>query len=163
IHYTIGISPLQQYLIEVPRGRLQALGIAWDTRPQSKGGQRWYSLNPNRKILAGDPLHWTGIDQTWNYQCAWCHSTNLQKNYNSATDAFKTTWSEISIGCEACHGPASNHIAWATASPGWTGGDNAAKGFNITFDERKNIGWPMDGSGQAHRSSPRKTSKEIEA
>ena len=80
IAYTFGVAPLQQYLIALPNGRLQALGIAWDARPAAEGGQRWYSLYPDRKISAGDPLHWTGIDQNWNYQCAWCHSTNLQKN-----------------------------------------------------------------------------------
>jgi len=33
IKYTFGVVPLQQYLIEFPDGRLQALGIAWDSRP----------------------------------------------------------------------------------------------------------------------------------
>jgi len=83
IRYTFGLTPLQQYLIEMPGGRLQALGIAWDSRPKSAGGQRWYHLYPGRNLKPGDPLHWTGIDQNWNYQCAWCHSTNLQKNYDS--------------------------------------------------------------------------------
>ena len=35
VKYTFGVAPLQQYLIELPGGRLQALGIAWDTRPRS--------------------------------------------------------------------------------------------------------------------------------
>ena len=41
---TFGWSPLQQYLIPMPGGRRQALGIAWDTRPASAGGQRWFHL-----------------------------------------------------------------------------------------------------------------------
>jgi len=41
IKYTFGVRPLQQYLIELPGGRLQALGIAWDSRPKAQGGQRW--------------------------------------------------------------------------------------------------------------------------
>jgi len=32
ISYTFGVSPLQQYLIKLPGGRLQALSIAWDSR-----------------------------------------------------------------------------------------------------------------------------------
>ncbi|UCH28281.1 MAG: hypothetical protein JSV06_08320, partial [Myxococcales bacterium] len=32
--YTFGVEPLQQYLVEVARGRLQALPFAWDTRPK---------------------------------------------------------------------------------------------------------------------------------
>jgi cytochrome c553 len=114
IRYTFGVSPLQQYLIELPKGRLQALGIAWDSRAKEEGGQRWFHLYPDRKLTPGDPLHWTGIDQNWNYQCAFCHSTNLKKNYDPAAGSFQTTWSEISVGCEACHGPASSHMAWAS-------------------------------------------------
>ena len=162
IRYTFGVEPLQQYLIELPGGRMQALGIAWDTRPKADGGQRWYHLYPGRKLVAGDPLHWTGIDQNWNYQCAYCHSTNLQKNYDLATGQFKTTWSEISVGCEACHGPASNHLAWASQPAGTVQRDSQSKGFALRLDERKGVGWPIGNSGQPARSSPRTTSKEIE-
>ena len=80
IKYAFGVNPLQQYLIAMPGGRLQALGIAWDSRAPGAGGQRWFFLYPDRKIHASDPLHWTGIDQTWNYMCADCHSTNVRKN-----------------------------------------------------------------------------------
>ena len=161
IRYTFGISPLQQYLIELSGGRLQALGIAWDARSKEEGGQRWYDLYPDRKLKAGDPLHWTGIDQNWNYQCAWCHSTNLKKNYDHVTRRYDTTWSEISVGCEACHGPASNHVAWASKSSGWEKFDQQGKGFSQSFDERKGVSWPMGENGQATRSVPRSSAKEI--
>ena len=36
VKYTFGVDPLQQYLIEFPDGRLQALSIAWDSRPRTK-------------------------------------------------------------------------------------------------------------------------------
>lgn len=158
IRYTFGVYPLQQYLLELPKGRLQAFGIAWDTRPKEAGGQRWYDLYPDRKLKTGNPLHWTGIDQNWNYQCASCHSTNLQKNYDRSTGAFKTTWSEISVGCEACHGPASKHLEWAKSGAG-ASYDHA--GFAFSLDERKGVGWPVDSTGQAHRSQPLKSQKEI--
>jgi hypothetical protein len=70
IAYTFGVYPLQQYLIAMPGGRLQALGIAWDSRPKEEGGQRWFHLYPDLKLPAGDRLHWTGRDQTWNYMWA---------------------------------------------------------------------------------------------
>jgi predicted CXXCH cytochrome family protein len=113
IKYTFGYTPLQQYLIELPGGRLQALSISWDARPREEGGQRWFHQYPGQAIAAGDPLHWTGRDQNWNFQCAACHSTHLEKNYDRATHRFATTWSEINVGCEACHGPASAHLAWS--------------------------------------------------
>jgi Tfp pilus assembly protein PilF len=115
IAYTFGVYPLQQYLIAFPGGRYQALGIAWDSRPKDEGGQRWIHLYPNETIAPGDRLHWTGRDQTWNYQCAGCHSTDLKKNYDLAANAYATTWSDVNVSCEACHGPGSRHVAWAKA------------------------------------------------
>jgi tetratricopeptide (TPR) repeat protein len=113
IKYTFGVYPLQQYLIEFPGGRLQALDIAWDSRPEQEGGQRWFHLHPDEKITPDDVLHWTGQNLNWNYMCAFCHSTNLEKNYQIETDTYNTQWSEINVSCEACHGPASQHLKWA--------------------------------------------------
>jgi hypothetical protein len=119
IAYTFGVRPLQQYLVEFPGGRLQALSIAWDSRPKEQGGQRWFHLYPKEPITHTDRLHWTGPNQNWNYMCAECHSTHLQKNYDLRADAYRTTWSEISVACEACHGPGSRHVAWAELQAGW--------------------------------------------
>lgn len=113
VKYVFGITPLQQYLIEFPGGRLQALSIAWDTRSKADGGQRWFYLYPHEKIDHTDALHWTGLYQNWNLQCASCHSTNLRKNYDPVSNAYQTTWSEMNVSCEACHGPGSRHVTWA--------------------------------------------------
>lgn len=113
VKYTFGVTPLQQYLVEFPGGRLQALSIAWDSRPRGAGGQRWFHLYPGERIDHRDALHWTGLYQTWNLQCAACHSTNLRKGYDAAGNAYKTTSSAINVACEACHGPGSRHLEWA--------------------------------------------------
>lgn len=119
VAYTFGADPLQQYLIELSDGRVQSLDVAWDARPGDAGGQRWFHLYPDDPPAPGDALHWTGLDQTWNYQCAECHSTNLDRGYDAATDTYATTWSEIDVSCEGCHGPGSEHARWAEpASPG---------------------------------------------
>ena len=104
ISYVFGVIPLQQYLIEFPDGRIQCLGVAWDTRPAEEEGQRWFHLYPDEKVDHRDVLHWTRVSQNWNYMCADCHSTNLHKNYDLATDTYATSWSEIDVSCEACHG-----------------------------------------------------------
>ncbi len=161
LRYTFGIAPLQQYLVPLPGGRLQALGMAWDSRPAENGGQRWFDLYPGQQLEPGNPLHWTGIDQTWNYQCADCHSTNLRKNYDSETSEYKTTWSEISVGCEACHGPASNHISWAQKSDGWRNFEES-KGLTVALNERREIAWITTATGSATRSAPRTEAREIE-
>ena len=154
IKYTFGLYPLQQYLIELPGGRLQAFGIAWDARPADQGGQRWFDLYPDRKLAAGDPLHWTGIDQNWNYQCAWCHSTDLKKNYDPAKATFDTHWSEISVGCEACHGPASGHLAWTKGGAGLTADEKKSRGFALRLDQRAGVTWTANPEGTAIRSQP---------
>ncbi|HYZ47664.1 MAG TPA: hypothetical protein VE567_02095, partial [Sphingomonas sp.] len=63
VKYTFGIEPLQQYLIEFPDGRIQALSIAWDARPKHQGGQRWFHLYPDGAVTSSDPLHWTKLNQ----------------------------------------------------------------------------------------------------
>ena len=90
VRYTFGIDPLQQYLIEFPDGRIQALSIAWDSRPKDQGGQRWFHLYPNEEIKHDDVLHWTRLNQNWNFMCAECHSTGVKKNYDAANDRFQT-------------------------------------------------------------------------
>jgi hypothetical protein len=115
IAYTLGVHPLQQYLIRFPGGRLQALNVCWDTRPKEQGGQRWFHLYPDEDVRHDDVLHWTGPYQNWNYMCADCHSTEVSKGFDAASDTFQTTWKELDVSCEACHGPCSEHVAWGQA------------------------------------------------
>jgi tetratricopeptide (TPR) repeat protein len=110
--YTFGYEPLQQYLVPFPGGRLQALSVAWDTERE-----RWFHLYPDREIPPDDWLHWTRGGQNWNGMCAECHSTNLRKNFDAETKSYETTWSEIDVSCEACHGPGSRHVEWAEIEP----------------------------------------------
>jgi predicted CXXCH cytochrome family protein len=167
VKYTFGIDPLQQYLIEFPDGRIQALSIAWDTRPRAAGGQRWFHLYPNEPIGHDDVLHWTRLNQNWNFMCAECHSTGVAKNYNAANDTFATDFAEISVGCEACHGRGSRHVAWARAQQSWWpfGKQNdPTKGLAVAFDERTDITWlPDPRTGKPRRRiAPATLRKEVE-
>jgi tetratricopeptide (TPR) repeat protein len=108
VTHTFGWFPLQQYLVPFPGGRLQCLPVAWDVREK-----KWYHLYPKEPLDPNDWLYWTNAAQNWNGMCAECHSTNLKKNYDVKTDTYKTTWSDIDVGCEACHGPGSRHVQWA--------------------------------------------------
>ena len=108
VTYTFGWYPLQQYLVPFPGGRLQCLPLAWDVREK-----KWYHLYPKEPYDPKDWLYWTNAGQNWNGMCAECHSTNLKKNYDLKTNAYQTTWSDIDVGCEACHGPGSRHVQWA--------------------------------------------------
>lgn len=105
VKYTFGFTPLQQYLIEFPGGRMQATRQSWDVKEK-----KWFHQYRAQNISPGDWLHWTGNGQNWNTMCASCHSTNLQKNYHDASDSYKTSWSVINVSCESCHGAGKFHI-----------------------------------------------------
>ncbi|MGI9272648.1 MAG: tetratricopeptide repeat protein [Woeseiaceae bacterium] len=148
VTHTFGITPLQQYLVEFPGGRLQSLPFAWDSRPPVDGGQRWFHLNPDEYIEPGDELHWTGRQYNWNYMCAECHSTDLQVDYDASSDSFDTSWAEIDVGCEACHGPASSHIVEARK-----GDFSSSRGLQIDLDDHGRAVWQMNlQTGIAERS-----------
>lgn len=117
ISYTFGYTPLQQYLVAFPGGRYQCLPIAWDT---DKG--KWFHLGDttysDEDLQPESWLYWTNQAQNWNGMCADCHSTKLEKNYNYNKNTYNTTWFEIDVSCEACHGPSSEHLKWAQLPEG---------------------------------------------
>jgi predicted CXXCH cytochrome family protein len=108
VPYTFGVAPLQQYLVDLGGGRLQALTVAWDTTRA-----RWFSLYPGERFAPDHPLHWTGRYQRWNAMCGECHTTGYRKGYDLASDTYRTTWRQLGVGCQACHGPGRAHVTWA--------------------------------------------------
>jgi len=159
VAYTFGVWPLQQYMVLFPGGRLQVLPLCWDSRPESAGGQRWFHLYPDEAVPAGDVLHWTGPNQNWNYQCAECHSTGLVKNYREASDDYATTWAEIDVSCEACHGPAAEHLTWARQEHP----EGPDMGLAVSLkDENLGLWEVLDDSGIATRSAPRSSRAQSE-
>jgi Flp pilus assembly protein TadD len=144
VAYTFGVAPLQQYLVPLAGGRFQALSVAWDSRPRKEGGERWFHLYPGEHVDARDVLHWTRLSQNWNTQCAECHSTNVRKGYRFADDRFQTTFAEINVACEACHGPGSRHVEWARRARAWGLTPRGEPGLIVRFSERRSRKWEMD-------------------
>ncbi len=146
IKYTFGVRPLQQYMIEFPDGRVQVLRESWDVE-----NKRWFYVTPpdvtDERIEPGDPLHWTGIAQNWNTTCADYHSTNLHKNYDPATDTYRTTFEEIDVSCEECHGPGSVHVQLAESwSPFW----DRQIGYGLPPLKSKNLDVQIDSCAKCH-------------
>jgi len=146
INYTFGHYPLQQYLIDIGEGRLQALNIAWDSRSIEQGGQRWYHLRASEDIDAENPFYWTRHFQNANSRCIECHSSNVRKNFDPVDLTYDTNWSEIGVGCEACHGPASRHVTMAKTrqlSAADSGFDKTSQAdLSWTFQGEDNIASP---------------------
>jgi predicted CXXCH cytochrome family protein len=112
VSHTFGVRPLQQYLIPFENGKYQCLPIAWNTVKKE-----WFQMAAMvykpEDLKPDNWLYWTNQAQNWNSMCAECHSTDLQKNFDLETKSYNTTWIDIDVNCEACHGPGSAHIEWA--------------------------------------------------
>jgi predicted CXXCH cytochrome family protein len=164
ISYVFGIRPLQQYLIAFPGGRYQCLPLCWDTRPAGEGGQRWFHIYGQERIPPDDVLHWTRVTQNWNYMCAECHSTNLRKNYVYSEKAYHTTWSEIDVSCEACHGPGSEHMDWAEKVEAGSSPDIYPNmGLVLRLKDTDDATWIFDpDSVTARRSVPRQSDELVQ-
>jgi predicted CXXCH cytochrome family protein len=94
--------------------------------------------------------------------CAECHSTDLKKNYNYKERTYHTTWKEIDVSCEACHGPGSVHVLWAEAKEKGNAPEIPFKGFTMSFKDPYNGTWvfPKD-SSIARRTHPHNTRQLI--
>ena len=155
VAYTFGVDPLQQYLIAFPGGRYQVSSLCWDARAVEEGGQRWFHLYPDEPIAHDDVLHWTGPNQNWNYMCAECHSTDLRKGYDAERDVYETTWEELDVSCEACHGPGSGHVDWAAGvAAGRAADDGGPRGFTVDLVADSPGVWATDPVSDPPRRSP---------
>lgn len=103
----IGNDPLRQFLVPFPGGRMQTLEASYDPHRNE-----WFDSFGNENRKPGEWGHWTGRGMNWNSMCAECHNTRLVKNYDPATDTYQTAKAEMSVGCEACHGPLKAHNEW---------------------------------------------------
>ncbi|MBM4062778.1 MAG: ammonia-forming cytochrome c nitrite reductase subunit c552, partial [Planctomycetes bacterium] len=99
------------------RGRLQVLPIAYDVQQRE-----WYDTTRSMVRHAGHtndaPLPWTDPLLTFDTSCHGCHVSQLQSNYDLATDSYRTTWQEPGINCETCHGPCGEHVRRCEAAAG---------------------------------------------
>ena len=113
VRYAVGHRPLQQYLVETEKGRLQVLDLAWDVAQK-----KWFHLYPSQDAPPGDGLHWTASYKNWQARCATCHQTGFDKGFDFPTRTYKSHWAELTVGCEACHGPGETHMAWTKSKSG---------------------------------------------
>jgi tetratricopeptide (TPR) repeat protein len=168
--YAFGVYPLQQYMLRLPDGKLQTLGVSWDSRPVADGGQRWFHVYGDEPIPHTDVLHWTQPSQNWETMCADCHSTGLTSRYDIADDSFTTVWSELNVACEACHGPGEKHVAWvereAAGKPAESVNESANKdmGLDPVLSERRGVQWSLNPvTGNSMRSQQNVSHAELNA
>jgi tetratricopeptide (TPR) repeat protein len=122
VERVIGHDPLRQYLVDGGSGRLQAMEACFDPH---KGD--WFNVYGDEDRKPGEWGHWTGRGMVWNQMCASCHNTRLRKNYDVAKDSYHTSMAEMTVSCEACHGPMKSHFEWQQSNPGKKGDPTLAK------------------------------------
>lgn len=156
VAYVAGVWPLEQFIVASERGKLQTLGVSWDSRAAADGGARWFHVYGSRGIAPKDELFFTRAAQNWNHVCADCHSTLLERRYDASKDAFDTRWAELAVGCEACHGPGAAHVR--AAKSGVTQGAAYASAFTVSLARAEP--WAPSSTGSP---SPRaQDGKEVE-
>ncbi len=117
ILHAMGGKNVFYFLTQLDRGRLQVLPVAYHARER-----RWYDTTASMVRHFPDgrrdaPLDWTDRMLTFNAACHDCHVSQLDKNYDPASDSYRTTWREPGINCETCHGPCAEHVRVCREAP----------------------------------------------
>ena len=145
VQRVIGVSPLEQFLVDAGHGRMQTLEASYDPIHRN-----WFNVYGNEDRQPGEWGHWTGRGMTWSLSvCAACHNTGLHKNYDAAADSYQTTMSEPSVSCEACHGPMKPHVQWQQKFNSSGKKDAAVKDPTVTHPSRDQI---IETCGSCHSS-----------
>jgi predicted CXXCH cytochrome family protein len=127
VDYTLGAKRYQGYLSTLPDGRVYVLPAFWHV--ESRRWVDWKEITP-----IPDGAH--SLRQIWNANCFNCHGTNIVQGYDVQKRRYDSTWTEMGIGCEACHGPGREHVAlmdeWEKNPAGKPAYDNSAKNRQLT-------------------------------
>ncbi|HMC83808.1 MAG TPA: ammonia-forming cytochrome c nitrite reductase subunit c552, partial [Candidatus Polarisedimenticolia bacterium] len=117
VDVVLGWVQTQFYVTRFPDGRYQVLPTYWDMKANV-----WYDqsegpiFGTGRKLTPKDQQYWANRGSTWNAVCSGCHGSQVEKNFDPATNTYHTTWNDLAINCESCHGPGSRHVeAWTRA------------------------------------------------
>lgn len=139
--YTFGYQPLQQFMFDFGKGHLQFIPFAWDSRPKADGGERWFVLYPDMQPT--DEFHWSQKGQNWNQNCADCHSTAFEKNFDLSTLSYQSRYQQINVSCSACHGDSRGHLAWSQKPDSST----ANAGFALSL-KKQHAGFGYNNEGK---------------
>ncbi|MGD8861641.1 MAG: cytochrome c3 family protein [Myxococcales bacterium] len=114
VERTVGSRRYQQYLTR--KGSLYyRLPLAWNVEEA-----RW--MHMNGAFLTPDPeppspagsIGRADFDRhvtRWNDNCIFCHNVAPNPGLDPVSGTLESSVAELGIGCEACHGPASEHLS----------------------------------------------------
>lgn len=93
----------QRYQVKIGESHY-ILPIQWN-----QATSRWVPYNLQYWYNDDGSLRVPALNRSFEAQCAGCHNTGLQIE-KTATGEFRSTYVELNIGCEKCHGPGSDHV-----------------------------------------------------
>ena len=105
VAYVLGINRKQNYITRFPNGAMHVLPLEWDAI-----NKIWVDFNGLKGSYPGKGNYWSDTESIWQLKCGGCHVTGLKTNYDKDSDSFDSNWTDLGIGCEACHGPAGKHV-----------------------------------------------------
>jgi predicted CXXCH cytochrome family protein len=149
-----GESWMQQYLVTIGSSRY-VLPIQWNVDSGELVGYStsdWYADTGEPKTIAKDT--------SWDLNCAACHVTGFDVEYNETSGEWVASWEELGVGCEACHGPGSLHITppdggtrseyiWSTVDSSECGACHN-RGQSLGTLGGETAGYPLDASGHPY-------------
>ncbi|MHC5113173.1 MAG: multiheme c-type cytochrome [Planctomycetota bacterium] len=110
IDRVVGYQYRQVYLHREPDGVLRRLPIQWSVERRAFFPY-WNFQEGSRPSAADFRAQMRSQNSAWNLFCARCHVTRLEiHDFSRDHQSARTTWAEDGIGCEACHGPGSQHV-----------------------------------------------------
>jgi predicted CXXCH cytochrome family protein len=101
----IGLGRRQSYITTFPNGEMHVLPVEWNIEKET-----WVDSGGFRNNYPGDGEYWSDQASIWQFRCGGCHVTGIKINYDKAKDYFDTTWADLGVACEACHGPGRKHV-----------------------------------------------------
>lgn len=100
---TTGSHQLQAYWVRTPRGELQQFPFVYLIREE-----RWMANSDS--FLQPPPAEDDALKRfVWGTDCAQCHATGGPWDPSESATATSAV-GELGIACEACHGPAAEHV-----------------------------------------------------
>ena len=100
VERTIGHQYKQRYSTILADGRRYVLPVQWN-----KNEKRWVDYHGLAKLKPGSGKYWCDLARNTAMTCGGCHGTGVKIE----GDPPRLSEAEMSIGCEACHGPCAAH------------------------------------------------------